>query len=204
MNKVNKIYYINLDSRTDRLSEITQELNKKGLGEYMERFPAINNQRGFIGCTMSHIEVLRLIVEGGYNNTLIFEDDFTFNVSKEELDDQFEKFFEYHRDYDCVMLAYNHFDPPVPEDEIVARVTRSGTASGYMVSKAFAPQLLKCLEYALPLLEKTNMHWLYMNDSAWFPLQLESKWFAFNTRIGHQRPGWSDLTNSFRDSKGTY
>ena len=197
-----KTFFINLDSRLDRLHEITNELRTRELDA--ERFSAIHHTIGFIGCTQSHIELLRLIVERGYENTLIFEDDFAFNVSKEEFAVQFETFFELHKDYDCVMLSYNHISPPMIEDSVVSRVTKSATASGYMVSKTFAPKLLKCLESALPLLIKTHCHWLYMNDSAWFPLQPDSKWYAFNTRIGYQRPSFSNISNINVDSKGSY
>ena len=83
-NKIDHIFYINLEERVDRKNLIEIELNKFDL-KY-ERFPAIKDEMGIYGCGLSHLSVLKLAKERGYKNVLIFEDDFTFLVSKEEFE----------------------------------------------------------------------------------------------------------------------
>ena len=52
------IVYINLDKRVDRREHIENELNRFELN--FERFEAIYNDFGILGCTKSHLEVLKL------------------------------------------------------------------------------------------------------------------------------------------------
>ena len=98
-----KIYFINLDKRTDRLNDIQIELHKIGLNTF-ERFSGIiptqiqskkcsfikpqkllikNNisyLRGAMGCKMSHYEILKkeLIAKNDYEYLMILEDDCNF------------------------------------------------------------------------------------------------------------------------------
>jgi len=103
---IDKIIYINLDKRIDRRTDIEKELNDFGL-EY-ERFQAIETPGfGILGCGQSHLAVLKLAKERGYKNILIFEDDFTFLVSKEEFENELNKFFDLNIDYNVCMLSYN-------------------------------------------------------------------------------------------------
>ena len=76
-NNIDKIFYINLDKRTDRKEEIENELKRMDLTA--ERYPAIYTPNsGIVGCGYSHLNVLKLAKERGYKNVLIFEDDCIF------------------------------------------------------------------------------------------------------------------------------
>lgn len=80
-----KIFVINLPSRTDRLREIEGELRRIGLtltGPAVEVFPAIRpaDKGGFEsvgaqGAYLSHLGVLKTAAQRGYQRILIFEDD---------------------------------------------------------------------------------------------------------------------------------
>ncbi len=52
-----KIYCINLDERQDRWVSAKKEFELIGVSNY-ERFSAIKNDIGHIGCRDSHIEVI--------------------------------------------------------------------------------------------------------------------------------------------------
>ena len=95
MNKINKVLYINLEHRTDRKEKIEKELEKIGLLEKSERFDAIKNKRGALGCALSHIACLERAQKEGWNNILIIEDDNTWSVDKETLDKNLQNFFVY-------------------------------------------------------------------------------------------------------------
>jgi len=201
MQHIDHIFYINLSKRYDRRVEIETELNKMGL-KY-ERFNAISRTEGFIGCSLSHLEVLKLAKKRGYKNVLILEDDFTFLVSKEELNRRLNLFFNMVPDYDVFMLSYNlreHADMPAldhPEvDFTMKRVLYAQTASGYVVNSSYYDKLIELYEWAFPLLEQTHTHWVYMNDVVWKCLQEKDKWYCIDPRIGKQRPSYSDLGGS--------
>ena len=199
MEYIPHIFYINLDKRPDRLSEIQSELEKMGLSG--ERYSAIHTPGfGQIGCTMSHINVLKIARERNLENVLIFEDDFEFIVSKDVFLSNIKSFFEKKIEYDVLMLSYN-LNHSEPVDDIIGRTKDVQTASGYIVHNRFYTTLINRLEEGLPLLIRTRNPSKYINDQYWKALQPSSLWYYFNTRIGIQRPSYSNLVNDYVDYK---
>jgi len=187
---IDKIFYINLDKRTDRREEIENELKNYELDA--ERYPAILNEAsGIVGCSKSHLNVLKLAKERGYKNVLILEDDFEFIVSKEEFEDSLAQFFESGLDYDVVMLSYI-VQKREPFNDLVSKIIESQTASGYIVNCNYYDTIIGLYEWSVPLLEQTNHHWLYANDFVWHSIQPQGKWYFFNKKLGKQRSSYSD------------
>ena len=75
--------YINLEHREDRKNQIESELKKVGFNNY-QRFNAIKNEKGYLGCSESHLECLKLARAQNYPNVIILEDDFEFLIDKNE------------------------------------------------------------------------------------------------------------------------
>ena len=191
---ISKIFYINLDKRVDRRAEIEEELKSHGL--VAERFAAHYHPMGFVGCTHSHLDVLKLAKERDYANVLILEDDFEFIVSQEEMENALEQLFL--TTFDVCKLSYSlcaseEMDPPL------TRVLFSQTASGYLIQRHYYDTLIDVLENALPILEQTGQHWLYTIDQAWRPLQERDRWVCFTQRLGKQRAGFSDNSQCYVD-----
>jgi GR25 family glycosyltransferase involved in LPS biosynthesis len=185
-------FYINLDRRTDRRAEVEKEFADKGL--VVERFPAVEYTPGAIGCNLSHIEVLKLARARGYESVMIFEDDFQFLVSKEEWD---QLIVRLPTSYDVVMLGYN-LKQIEPFDDTFDKVIEGQTTSGYIVHSRFYETLLtKWEEGARLFIAQPTLDWIYLLDQYWKPLQPTAEWFAFKTRIGIQRPSFSDLARQF-------
>ena len=65
-------FVINVETRPDRLKDIQFELNY--LGWDFELFKAVN-RNSYMGCTLSHLEILKISKERGYNRVMIIEDD---------------------------------------------------------------------------------------------------------------------------------
>ena len=193
---IEKIIYINLKKREDRKEHIEKQLDEFCLS--YERFDAFETPDcGGVGCMKSHLEVLKLAKQRDYNNILILEDDFTFLVSKEEFEEQLKKFFQLKIDYDVLFLSYNiELFKPL-DNGIINKVINSTTASGYIINKNYYDTLINLYEYALPLLDETRMHWIYMNDQIWKKNQEKDNWYYFIKRIGKQMDGYSDNTNSY-------
>ena len=197
---IDHIFYINLDKRTDRLSEIQNELSRMNLSG--ERFSAVYQSppMGILGCGKSHLQVLQMAKERGYKNVLILEDDFIFITSKEIVEENIQKLFDQKPDFDVCFLAYN-LDQGVSEDmpdfPFLLRTVEATTASAYIVNQHYYDKLIELYEWAMPLLEETQYHWIYANDQVWKSFQRTDKWYGFTPKLGQQSDGFSDNTNSF-------
>jgi glycosyl transferase family 25 len=196
--KIDKIFYINLDRRTDRRDLIEMDLAKIGLEA--ERFVGIPFEPGIVGCGKSHLAVMKMAKERGYKNVLILEDDFTFLVSKEELDVALEKFFSNVKEYDvCMFCCQNMVEVPSRPHPFLSRLVEANNASAYLINGAYLDTLIQLYEHALPLLEHTGEHWNYANDQVWKTLQHKDRWYCFHPRLGKQRSGYSDNAKAFMD-----
>jgi len=69
-------YLINLKERTDRWELCDHEFYK--INYYPQRFEAIKNEVGKIGCFLSHLEILKQ-AQRENKNVLIMEDDVEFD-----------------------------------------------------------------------------------------------------------------------------
>jgi len=195
---IDKIIYINLNKRTDRRELIESELNNFDLK--FERFEAIETQGfGILGCGLSHLQVLKIAKERSYENILILEDDFTFLISKEEFEKELNNFFNSNIDFDVCFLSYNLIKKEETQYKFIVKALECQTASGYIVNKKYYDKLINLYEIAMPLLEQTQQHWNYANDQIWKQLQIKDNWYCFSKRIGKQRPGCSDNSQTYFD-----
>ena len=191
-NNIDKIIYINLDKRKDRKEHIENELNNFGLN--FERYEAIEMKSG---CSISHLNVLKLARERNYKNILILEDDFTFLVSKEEFENQLTLFFNANIDYNVCMLSYNLNDSEKTNYDFIVKALDVQTASGYIVNSNYYDKLIDLYEWANPKLSETGEHWIYSNDQVWKRYQRDDKFYCFTLRIGKQMDGYSDNAQAF-------
>ena len=185
------VFYINLEHRKDRLSEIQNELEKMDLKA--ERFNAFKAPYGGAGCMKSHLEVLKLARERGYKSVLIFEDDFMFIVDKQTFWKELKTFEAKDIEYDVIMLSYNMFFSK-NYDEQLYKVLDAQTASGYIVHSRIYDKLIDLYSKNLPILETTRASAAF-NDQCWKVLQPTGNWFALKRRIGIQRQSYSDIEN---------
>jgi len=189
-NKIDHIIYINLDKRVDRKEQIEGELERFNLTNY-ERFSAIQNDNGAIGCSKSHLEVIKLAKKRGYKNILVLEDDFQFIVSKEKFNKQINKLFNV--DFDVCLLAYNTPNLYESEYPFLYKIKDAQTASAYIVQSHYYDTLIDCWEKAIKLFEETNDDTKYTCDQSWKQLQEKNNWYCFKTRMGKQRESYSDI-----------
>ena len=194
-----KIFYINLNKRTDRREEIENELKQFDLYDKAERFPAIHTpDQGILGCTMSHLAVFKLAKERQYEQVLILEDDFYFIINKEEFENTLSEFFDAKIPFNVCMISYHIQRSEPTEYPFIQKVIEAQTASGYIVHKSFYDTLINLYEDAVPKLRDTNHHWLYANDQVWKQIQPNALWYALETRCGKQRDGYSDNSNKYQ------
>jgi glycosyl transferase family 25 len=191
------IFYINLDKRDDRKSEMEEELKKMNL--VAERFSAIEHPppNGIVGCGKSHLAVIKLAKERGYKNVLILEDDFVFIVDKMEFEKSLTELFDSNVGFDVCFISYNLLEEQESNVSFLKRAKFSNTASGYIVNAHYYDAIINLYEWSVPLLESTGQHWIYANDQVWRDLQEKDKWYCMVQRLGIQSDGFSDNSQKF-------
>lgn len=201
---IEHIFYINLDYREDRREEIESELKRMDLLQKSERFSAIAcPEQGILGCTKSHMEVLKLAKSRGYKNVLILEDDFEFVIGKEKMEMDLTEFFQspIGKKYDvCFVTCCLSRESLVSEEcSIVRKIVEASNAAGYIVQEKYYDTIIDLFEKVVPLLAETKAHWIYANDQAWKVLQEKDRWYHFVDRFGKQRAGYSDNSYTYMD-----
>jgi glycosyl transferase family 25 len=183
---IDKVVYINLDERTDRKRLMEDNTLNVFDRSKVQRFSAVKHERGNVGCTRSHIEVLKLAIHEGWKNVLILEDDAQWNKYEEG----YAKLYELiEKPYDVIMLS-----PSAAQwDPNTMRLIESETSCGYIVSSSYFVTLLKHYEEGLELLETTGNNNLYVMDEHWKSIQKRDIWYTIIPAMIYQRPGYSDI-----------
>jgi GR25 family glycosyltransferase involved in LPS biosynthesis len=140
---VDIIYYINLDHRTDRNTEFLEEMKRmKVPSSKIVRFSAVNKcnerGRGHIGCSLSHLNVVKMFIESNLDTCIIFEDDFKFTQELFDINKMFQNVFNNLFEFDVIMLSANEVNTCDVENRCLKKVIDAQTTSGYMVNKNFS------------------------------------------------------------------
>jgi glycosyl transferase family 25 len=204
MDKIEHIFYINLDKREDRRKEIEDELLNLELFDKSERFSAIYNTNGGIGCSLSHLEILKMAKERKYKNCLILEDDFEFLIYREDLDSLLNIFFSQINSYDVLMLGVNlpqteKVNENENENKFILKLNSGQTTSAYIIHEKYYDLQIHLLENSIKMLEKTNLGIVYATDQIWKIFMPIREFYTFSVRVGKQRPSFSDICNEFVD-----
>ena len=110
IDRLDRVIVINLATRADRLSEFAREMEKLRFTNY-SRFEAIADDLGILGCTKSHAQCLRQMLERSDRCMMICEDDVRFLVSRGQLDVLVDAFLDDPR-AEVACLAYQHIHTP--------------------------------------------------------------------------------------------
>jgi len=184
---VDKVVYINLDKRIDRRAHM--ETLTTIFGDKVIRFPAIEETPGYVGCTKSHIAVMKMALENNWKNVLVLEDDIAWN-NFEEGYALFEKLAN--SEYDCILLGGTY----VNYDKDTFRVKHAYTSAGYLINGSYIPTILNNFEEGLSLLLDTKCKEAYALDSYWMKLQAQDNWFIVMPSLVYQLPGYSDIVGN--------
>lgn len=202
MDHIARIYYINLEHRQDRRAEFEQEMEKLGVYAKTERIEAVHVPgRGHLGATLSHIKAVETFLESGLPLCLICEDDFSVKTDdSESFWERMQAVFDRSVSFDVLMLSHNIQEHTATEYEGIVRLRKSFTASGYLLTRAFAPRLLENLVEGLQCAVKEEeatgrkTHHFCL-DVYWEELMKEEgvQWLALQPALGYQRPSYSDI-----------
>ena len=189
-----KGFYINLDTRTDRKNHIENSIKKLPFFENIERFSAIKNLRGDIGCSMSHIRCLSMLLEKDEEYYMIIEDDFC--ILEKSYFDSFVKDFNNIKDsndWDIITLTPRGNTKIKNYLSDFHRIEENQTATGYIIKHKFIKTLLEVYKEGILGLMNNKDPNKYALDQCWKPLQEKSNFIYYKNIFGGQLPGYSDI-----------
>lgn len=95
MEKIPKIFVINLPHRTDRLASITFELERMGFLDKMEIVEGViiqTGEHGVAGIAEAHARCVELARDRGYEMIMVLQDDCKFLVDKDTFNKEIQEF----------------------------------------------------------------------------------------------------------------
>jgi glycosyl transferase family 25 len=192
------IYYINLSHRTDRKQQVEEELVKIDIDKF-QRFDAIEKEDGRIGCSMSHLELLKMARTNDLPYIIIVEDDIQF-INPILFKNQFQKFLKSREQWDVLLFGGNNYGSIRQTNPYTIKITNCLTTTGYMVSRHYYDTLISNIEEGLEkLIQYPTEHYKYAIDVYWQSLQKKDEWHLIYPLIVVQRPGYSDIEKTHRD-----
>ena len=205
-NFVDKILFINLENRKDRLDEINNEFKKMNIhNDLIYRVDAIYDKDcGHRGCTLSHIKALKIAKENNWNRILILEDDFQFNLSKERVLFLLNTLYKNIDKWNVFMLGIGGYVYENTNINLFKRIYKGTTTSGYIVNNNYIDTLLQNYNESYKLLndeviefkKNNNDKKLFVTSNAldqyWFKLQEKDIFLISKPIIGKQ----SDIASS--------
>jgi hypothetical protein len=186
---ITNVLFINLDSRTDRRKHFESQFLE--IGFHPQRFAAIQNARGFIGCTMSHIACMEMAIQNKWDHVLVCEDDATI-INPGQLVNQVNHFFQRFNDsWDVLLLAGNNYQPFRQESPGAVRVANCQTTTAYLVRRPYFETLLANFKEGLRKLKAIDQHWKL--------LQRKNRWYLIVPISMIQRSDFSNVSNRHVD-----
>lgn len=192
---IDKVVYINLDKRPNKNDHMKKILSIFPT-EKVIRFSAIEWNPGSVGCTKSHIEVMKMAIDNKWNNVLILEDDVVWNRFEigytllEKLAKQ---------EYDVI-----HLGPAKAHYNVNTLRLYSGyCTSSYLVNGHYIPKLLSNFQEGLDLLIDTKSD-KYPCDVHWASLMKTDKWYLCNPCFMYQQESYSDIDLRMKTDQPLY
>lgn len=185
-----KVLFINLDRRTDRLERIVADLAKHGIEA--ERFEGRDmGNLGNHGCNASHKAVLELIVQNEWGRTLVLEDDNVFRYR--DVQTMFSEFVEEVPEDWFLLYLSGHY-PEVPEKFVSPHVIKfryMKTTSAYGVK----------LESAREMAPKIQVNGTPI-DEQFHQFSSTRPCYIFEPRLSFQGKSFSDLEGHVTNNHG--
>lgn len=189
-------FYINLDGRRDRFDYFEKVKSDNSFLTNIQRFSAIQNSNGALGCTMSHYNALKLAYETykGDECIAIFEDDF-FILDKNAFNDFVSDFSSIKNNDDWSVITFTRRAGTYygKYDDKFNYIKETQTMSGYIIKTTFIETLVKQLEIGITNMENGLSEHNNTCDQIWKPLQHGNNFIYYNRVFAGQLPSYSNL-----------
>jgi GR25 family glycosyltransferase involved in LPS biosynthesis len=198
MEHIDAILYINLAHRTDRKEHVLREIHKICTDDSkIHRMDAIRAEPGILGCGMSHQKAVEYaIAHPEWNCVLVLEDDFTFrSTTSQEILEAISTLCSVMPSFDVALLSHNHnrLQCESTEHPAVKRVLYSQTASSYLLTRSYAPVLLRNISEGIADMKQHGRRHENCIDIYWTLLQPRATWYTIVPALGYQYQNYSDI-----------
>ena len=187
-----KGFYINLDKRPDRKVHFEGLKKKHSFFKAVQRFSAIENDNGYIGCCSSHIAAIKKCKQLDGDVFMICEDDLI--IFNEQHFNSMVNTLDITADWDVFTLTPRGDSMPnedLPNDYI--RIKNNQTATAYLIKRHMIDVLADTLQEGLDQMRKGGHPNEYMNDQIWKKLQISYKFYYYKNIFAGQLEGFSDI-----------
>lgn len=191
---IDKILFINLDFRKDRLEELQKEMKRIEIPkDKIIHIDAIYNKLGALGCTRSHIKAIEYGKENKYKTIWILEDDVNFIVNNEAIHRNMEvirNFLEIIGG--TILLLSGNIIKTSNYNEHIDKAINVLTTSSYIVTENMYEPLLEVLKESEKILESTGNIEKGSCDVLWN--KIENR-YILKERLCYQRDSYSNVIN---------
>jgi len=190
------IVYINLARRSDRNMQIKAEFDKLGVSAI--RYEAVECKPGVVGCMKSHLGVLEMAQEQGWECVMVCEDDSHFKVSKDQFRETVNHILQ-EKDWNIVLGGYNDIGTSFEKyNKLLSKVFDAQAYCCYIIHSRYYNSFKAYLEYCIEGMINTGRHWEYAIDQYCKRFQRKDKWLACVPKLAKQRGGMSDAGHTPR------
>ncbi len=183
-------FYINLEKRDDRNKNTIRQLKKIGIDK-PNRFKAVENDMGIIGCGLSHIAVIKKAKELGWDHIVVFEDDIDI-IEPRLLKIKINKLMN--KEWDVLMLGGNNFRPFTVIDNDCIKVNKCFTTTAYIIKSHYYDTWIDNLKEGVKKLMLTHDR-QYSLDLYNHSLQRKDNWLLLTPICIIQKRMYSDIEN---------
>jgi glycosyl transferase family 25 len=163
------------------------------LGLNAIRFNAIKHNIGAIGCSLSHLQLLKLAKEQNFEHILVLEDDIHF-LNPQLFINNINNFLKNHKNFDVLLIAGNNIGNYTIIDRNCVKIKECQTATGYLVKNHYFDKLINNFENGLnKLIKEPFLEKFYAVDQYWKSLQLFDNWYLLTPLCVSQKPNYSDI-----------
>jgi len=188
---IKNIFYINLDTRPDRKQQFETEMINIGWNAI--RFNAIKHTSGAIGCSLSHLALLKYAKNNNLDHILIMEDDIMF-LNNEIFLTNLNTFLKNNINFDVLLLAGNNMGPYDKVEDYCIKIKKCQTTTGYLVQQHYYDKLIENIEEGVKQLQMNiNKVNEFAIDQYWNKLQLIDKWYLIIPLTVSQRADYSNI-----------
>jgi len=189
--------YINLDTRNDRRIATEKEMRKIGLNPV--RFNAIKHKKGAIGCSMSHLNCIKIAKKNNWDYVMVCEDDIQFD-NPALFFNQLNKFLKMNLAWDVILIAGNNYPPFQKVGDCCIKVNKCKTTTGYITRKNYYDKLINNFSEGIyKFLKDQENTGAYAIDMYWMRLQKNDNWYLITPITVVQRADYSDIEKKVVD-----
>lgn len=188
------VYYINLDTRTDRLESIELQLSKNKIvanrlsGIVPENLPQeARVSRGELGCSLSHVSALKKTIELGHEIVCVLEDDVIFKKFFPLLFNTFINSVP--EDWDMLYLCGNNYFGLEKVNDYVFKTKGTLTTCAYIVKRKMCLKILDHIGNALKKPIDSYLAELHPNTNTYIAVP----------SLAYQMTDYSDIQNRVVD-----